>query len=359
MQRVVMPSGRVGWTLIGDDGEPVEPADAYLRHRFNAEASPNTLKAYAHDLKHFFDFLADQDLDWKTLSPADLGTFTAWLRRPAPNVLQLPGAEPARAVSSVSRAQTAVFGFYDFHRLHGVALGQQLGTYLLARGSSYKPFLHGIAGGKQRGRPGKLAVRRRQPKALTPVHLAQIIAAQSRLRDRLLFALLGLCGLRIGQALGLRHEDLQPWSRSLELVPRDDNVNGARGKGSRGTIPVLPEVVKLYVLYMDAEYGRVDSDYVFVNLWGGQVGGPMKYSAVEKLVMRTRRRVGFAFTPHDLRHTFVTVLRRHQVPLEVVSKLVTHRSITTTADIYSHLNAEDLRRELDAAGWRWPTGEVA
>jgi integrase/recombinase XerD len=359
VQRVVTPSGRIGWTLIGQDGNPVEPVDAYLRYRFNGEASPNTLKAYAHDLKHFFVFLAEQRLDWRTLPPADLGMFTAWLRRPAPNVLQLPGAEPARAISSVSRAQTAVFGFYDFHRLQGVALGERLATYLSARGSSYKPFLHGIAGGKQRGRPGRLAAPKRRPHALTPVQLAQIIAAQTRLRDRLLFALLGLCGLRIGQALGLRHEDLRPWSRSLELVPRDDNANGARGKGSRGTIPVLPEVMKLYVLYMDAEYGRVDSDYVFINLWGGEVGAPMKYSAVEKLVARTRRRVGFEFTPHDLRHTFVTVLRRHQVPLEVVSKLVTHRSITTTADIYSHLDAEDLRSELDAAGWRWPLGEVA
>jgi integrase/recombinase XerD len=105
---------------------------------------------------------------------------------------------------------------------------------------------------------------------------------------------------------------------------------------------------------MDGEYGRLDSDYVFVNLWGGVIGALMKYSAVDKLVARTEKRVGFEFTAHDLRHTFVTVLRRHRVPLETVSKLVTHKSITTTADIYSHLDAEDLRRELDAAGWRWP-----
>jgi integrase len=110
---------------------------------------------------------------------------------------------------------------------------------------------------------------------------------------------------------------------------------------------------------MDGEYGRLDSDYVFVNLWGGVIGAPMKYSAVDKLVARTEKRVGFEFTPHDLRHTFVTVLRRHRVSLETVSRLVTHKSITTTADLYSHLDAEDLRRELDAAGWRWPDGEAA
>ena len=78
-----------------------------------------------------------------------------------------------------------------------------------------------------------------------------------------------------------------------------------------------------------------------------------------KLVRRTERRVGFRFTPHDLRHTFVTTLRRQGVALEVVSKLVTHRSITTTADTYSHLNAADLRAELERAGWSSPIGDAA
>jgi integrase/recombinase XerD len=359
VQRVDAPSGRTGWTLTTATGAPVEPVEQFLHHRFNSEASPHTLKGYAHDLKHFFTFLGEQQLEWRYVTLADLGSFTAWLRRPAPNVLSLSGAPSARATSSVSRAQTAVFSFYEFHRLQGVGLAHQLDAYMGGRGSSYKPFLHGIAATKQRGRPAKLAVPKRVPQALTPVQLAQIITAQTRLRDRLLFALLGLCGLRIGQALGLRHEDLQPWKRAIELVPRTDNANGARGKGSTGTVPVLPEVMKLYLLYMDHEYGLLDSDYVFVNLWGGAIGAPMKYSAVDKIVARTERRVGFAFTPHDLRHTFVTTLRRHRVPLEVVSRLVTHKSITTTADIYSHLDAEDLRRELEAAGWTWPIGGVA
>ncbi len=50
--------------------------------------------------------------DWRTLTPADLGSFTAWLRRPAANVLQLPGAPPARSQATVSRVQSAVFAFY-------------------------------------------------------------------------------------------------------------------------------------------------------------------------------------------------------------------------------------------------------
>jgi hypothetical protein len=46
------------------------------------------------------------------------------------------------------------------------------------------------------------------------------------------------------------------------------------------------------------------------------------------------------------------------VRLEVISRLVTHRSVTTTADVYSHLELEELRNELEAAGVLEPVAEV-
>jgi integrase/recombinase XerD len=127
--------------------------------------------------------------------------------------------------------------------------------------------------------------------------VAQVVAAQSRLRDRLLFVLLFTTGMRIGQALGLRHEDVRLWKRELAIVPRDDNANGARGKRGCGVVPLTEEAARLYLLYMEHEYGLLDSDYVFVNLWGGEPGRPLSYAAVSRLVARTRTRVGFDFTP--------------------------------------------------------------
>ena len=120
--RVVAPSGRVGWTVVDAAGAAVAPAEAFLRYRFACEASPNTLRAYAHDLKLFFGFLAERSLSWRELSPAELGEFAAWLRRPAGNVILLPGTPPARAASTVNRARSGVMAFYDFHRLQGVEL---------------------------------------------------------------------------------------------------------------------------------------------------------------------------------------------------------------------------------------------
>jgi integrase/recombinase XerD len=89
---------------------------------------------------------------------------------------------------------------------------------------------------------------------------------------------------------------------------------------------------------------------VFVNLWGGRVGHAMSYRSVDEIVRRTRRRVGFHFTPHQLRHTYATVARRGGVPVEIVSKLLCHRSVQTASDIYLHASPEDLRAELERAG---------
>ena len=62
VQRVLPPHvRRESWTVLGDDG-PVEPIERYLAYLTDIERSPNTVKAYAHDLKDWFVFLTGQGL---------------------------------------------------------------------------------------------------------------------------------------------------------------------------------------------------------------------------------------------------------------------------------------------------------
>src|SRR5664280_872888 len=158
-------------------------------------------------------------------------------------------------------------------------------------------------------------------------------------------------GMRIGQALGLRHADVGSRDRVIRIVPRTDNANGARAKTrSVHVIPVSTALIRLYSEYLHVEYGALDSDYVFVNLFGEPVGAPLRYQAVNALVGRLRYRTGIAFTPHTLRHCHATDLIRRGVPIEVVSKRLTHASVSTTSSAYVHLGAEDVRAELVRAG---------
>ena len=81
--RVISPvSSRESWTVLGDDDAPVAPVDRYLAYLTDIERSPNTVKAYAHDLKDWFGFLAERGLDWRAVRLDDVGEFVAWLRLP-------------------------------------------------------------------------------------------------------------------------------------------------------------------------------------------------------------------------------------------------------------------------------------
>ena len=75
-------SSRESWTVLGEDDAPVAPVERYLAYLTDIERSPNTVKAYAHDLKDWFGFLADRRLDWREVGLDDVGEFVAWLRLP-------------------------------------------------------------------------------------------------------------------------------------------------------------------------------------------------------------------------------------------------------------------------------------
>ena len=79
VQRVEMPSGAESATLLRD-GMVVEPADRFLAHLTAIERSPNTVRAYAHDLRDYFAFLGSRGLEWDEVRLEDLGRFVAWLR---------------------------------------------------------------------------------------------------------------------------------------------------------------------------------------------------------------------------------------------------------------------------------------
>ena len=361
VQRVLMSgSGEESWTLLGDDHVPVEPVERFLCYLASAEKSPNTVKAYAHDLKDWFAYLAGRGLDWQAVTLEDVAGFVAWLRLPPAarigRVAVLPTVEHHCSAASVNRKLAALVSFCEFHARHGVTLAGLLVTMQPAgrRGSatSYKPFLHHITkNGPRRHRTIKLKTSRPRPKVLTAGQAQAILDACDYLRDRLLFGVLLDCGVRIGQALGLRHEDMGIAERTVTVTPRP-NENRARAKAGIGrVIPASAELMRLYADYLTGEYGALDSDYVFVNLWAEPHGRPLTYAAVYDLVLRLRRRTGIDFEPHQYRHTYATWLLRKGAGMESVKELLGHASITTTIDTYGHLGVEDARQTLEAAGW--------
>jgi site-specific recombinase XerD len=351
VRRLVMPSAGVeSWTLIGADLRPVTEVDEYLAWLTHNERSPNTIEAYAHDLKLFWSYLVERGLDWTAVGVMEISEFAAWARQPAVHMAVLRDETARRSAKTVNRVLTAVVGFYEFHGRRGNDLAKQLVVETRSGWGGHRPFLSGIAPQRRRGRAVRLPVQQELPKTLTLEQIAAVIDAQQHLRDRFLFALLASTGMRIGQALALRHEDVIAWERRIRIRARADDARRARSKGGgQGSVPVPGELVRLWSDYMHDEYGDLDSDFVFVNLWAGEIGRQLTYLAVTDLVRRTSVKVGFEFTPHMFRHTYATLAYRDGVALEVIGALLTHRSPSSTL-IYTHPTAEDLRSALAKRG---------
>ena len=160
----------------------------------------------------------------------------------------------------------------------------------------WKPFLHHASKGKPyRGRAITRKRRRSCRGSSTVAETQAVLDACTRLRDRFFFALMHETGCRAGEVLGLRHEDIAAAECEVSIVPRE-NANGATCQVRGPDGPVAPELIGLYADYLHEEYGGIDSDYVFVNIWAEPKGQAWSYPAAYDLVMRLRARTAWTST---------------------------------------------------------------
>ncbi|BAY10414.1 tyrosine-type recombinase/integrase [Calothrix sp. NIES-2098] len=355
VQRVRIPnSDQITWTVLGTDYLPITPIEQFLRYLESIERSPNTIRSYAHHLKLYWEYLEAYNLDWTEMGVIELADFMSWLRNPNPHgILSIQEQEAKRAESTVNLILVSVCMLYDFHEKTGKVPHIPLYRSQVMPGRKYKSFLYHITKGKPvRTRLLKLKEPKLQPKTLSPEQVEELINSCNRLRDKFLLCLLYESGMRIGQALGLRHEDIQSWDNLIKVIPRDDNANGARAKGkSPYNVDVTKELMGLYSQYLQDEFmeilGNDLSDYVFVNLWDGEIGSAMTYNNVMDLFNRLKRKTGIAAHPHMLRHSHATELVREGVGMAYVQKRLNHANIQTTIDIYVHVSNEDMKKEYN------------
>ena len=125
---------------------------------------------------------------------------------------------------------------------------------------------------------------------------------------------------------------------------RSRSVKAARMKG-RAVVPISDDLA----LYLRAYRNHVDPKRTHGAAIkpGLRVVGVCRTTAASWLRSAAKMAGVSGASPHVIRHSVATQMLRDGVPLAHVSKMLGHASVAITADVYGHLQPEDLRGASD------------
>lgn len=93
----------------------------------------------------------------------------------------------------------------------------------------------------------------------------QLSNACTNYRDRFLVYLLFETGLRIGQALALRHEDIIAWSNEIHIKYRTNNLNQVRNKTYKPTDDYRHLIDSVYCGYFITDDRKLTKAAPFIS----------------------------------------------------------------------------------------------
>lgn len=202
---------------------------------------------------------------------------------------------------------------------------------------------------------------RKEGRTLTPEQAKSFLAELHGHRNEALYALMLSVGLRRGEALGLRWDDLDLRSGVIKvrrqllretagLVVRDTKT--ARSRRAINLPHPMLDMLKAHRARQAAERlalgaGWNDSGHIFTT----SIGTPIDPRNLLREFKTICERAGLGnWHVHELRHSAASLMLAMGVPIQVVSEVLGHASIRMTADVYGHILAPDRQAAADAMG---------
>jgi len=252
---------------------------------FLARYSGATRRGYAGDLRAWFAWCAQADLQPFAARRAHLELYSRWMEE-----------EAGLARATIGRRLSTVAGFYRFAVIDG----------------------HLAASPAEHLRRPKIDTES-TTLGLDRMELSAFVAqgAAGDPVDHALACLLGLLGLRVSEACGVNIEHLgsERGHRTVRVV----------GKGAKvAIIPLPPRVARA----LDAAAADRTSGPILLS----RSGERLDRHGATRIVRRLARRAGItkAISPHSLRHSFITAALDAGVPLRDVQIAARHADPRTT-----------------------------
>ncbi len=186
---------------------------------------------------------------------------------------------------------------------------------------------------------------RNRPDALTAKQIKQLLDNIDRntclgVRDYAIYALMYLCGLRVGEVFGL---DLT----GIDLKTKEIIVTG-KGKRVR-TLHLSEELFQILSEYLAVRTFFHKNDHrnaLFVSKKGNRLAIRTMEDNFKKIVFKSDLQTRFNVSCHTLRHSFASHLNDKEVDMLVIKSLMGH-STTRSTEIYVHPSMQKVRLAME------------
>lgn len=290
--KVVFYFENVVYLIIGDGMKNAYKFLDYLK--FEKGFSDYTVKSYETDLKEFYDFALDKDINIELVRE--------YLRKLY---------EDKYSNRSISRKVSSLKSYFK---------------YLESEGIIKDNFMRLISNPK---------IEKTLPNYLNYDDLEKLLNFPDRsnkygLRDALILEMFYSSGVRVSELANMRLSDIDFNERKILIF----------GKGSKERYVYYgSKCADLLDKYLKIDHR--DSPYLLI----GKRKEKLNEREIRAIVTDTAKKVGISVhvTPHTLRHTYATHMLNEGADLKSVGDLLGHESLSTT-QIYTHVSNERLRQ---------------
>lgn len=169
---------------------------------------------------------------------------------------------------------------------------------------------------------------------------AETAAVISRLPEPYasLVLLLATTGLRIGEAIALKHEDFESGFLHVRRRIVEGEVDTVKTEASDRLLPI-PESLR------ERLKGLSKEGWIFQS----RNGEPLNHKNVmRRYIRQAAKAAGLqGINWHSFRHSFTVAQRRAGTHPKILSDLLGHASVSTAMDTYDHASESELRQPLD------------
>lgn len=284
--------------------------DQYQDYLTRVGKSPNTVRAYGHDLTAFarwWEQTTGEDFAPQAIDPREIQEYKGYLIR--------QGKTPA----TINRRLIALRGFFCWAKQGGLAVDN--------------PFdvIEKVLMKQQQDTAPRWLDHKEQ------LALLRAVRRGGKKRDLAIIQVLLGSGLRISELAALKVSDLEISARKTWLHVRS-------GKGSKARdIPLDKRTRQALVSYFE-ERQEDGSQRVFLG-----ARGPLSEAGINYLVTKYAYQARLEdCTSHTLRHTFAKNLVDAGTPLDQVATLLGHESLDSTR-VYTRPGKRDLEQAVRRA----------